>query len=198
PKYGWIPFEPTNDSLSVYSVIPRGPGAQATCLRDDNCSDPTGGSSIPIGGVTTPGSTRGERNDPASGPSIGGIRVSSVLDATTATKILGGFIALLLLLLVVISRYLRPRSVMAVWKRTLALASLAGAERRPGETPLELGRRIRRTFPETAEPMSALADGFVVAAYAPPDIASTSRSSVMDAWANLRPMLLRRVIARLR
>ena len=198
PKYGWIPFEPTADNLSLYTQIPRGAGPQATCLRDNNCQDPTGGVTLPVGGGSTPGSTRGERNDPASGPSIAGIRVSSVLDASTATKILGGFIALLLLLLVVISRYLRPRSVMAVWKRTLALARLAGAERRPGETPLELGRRIRRTFPETAEPISALADGFVVAAYAPPEVASTSRSSVMEAWSNLRPMLLRRVLARLR
>jgi len=198
PKYGWIPFEPTADNLSLYTQIPRGAGPQATCLRDNNCQDPTGGVTLPVGGGSTPGSTRGERNDPASGPSIAGIRVSSVLDASTATKILGGIIALLLLLLVVVSRYLRPRSVMAVWKRTLALARLAGAERRPGETPLELGRRIRRTFPETAEPISALADGFVVAAYAPPEVAATSRSSVMEAWSNLRPMLLRRVLARLR
>ena len=198
PKYGWIPFEPTADNLSVYTPISRGAGPQATCLRDNNCQDPTGGVTLPVGGGSTPGSVRGERNDPASGPSIAGIRVSSVLDASTATKILGGFIAMLLLLLVVISRYLRPRSVMAVWKRTLVLARLAGAERRPGETPLELGRRIRRTFPETAEPMSALADGFIVAAYAPPEVAATSRSSVMDAWSNLRPMLLRRVLARLR
>ena len=198
PKYGWIPFEPTADNLSVYTPISRGAGPQATCLRDNNCQDPTGGVTLPVGGGSTPGSVRGERNDPASGPSIAGIRVSSVLDASTATKILGGFIAMLLLLLVVISRYLRPRSVMAVWKRTLVLARLAGAERRPGETALELGRRIRRTFPETAEPMSALADGFIVAAYAPPEVAATSRSSVMDAWSNLRPMLLRRVLARLR
>jgi len=198
PKYGWIPFEPTADNLSVYTPISRGAGPQATCLRDNNCQDPTGGVTLPVGGGSTPGSVRGERNDPASGPSIAGIRVSSVLDASTATKILGGFIAMLLLLLVVISRYLRPRSVMAVWKRTLVLARLAGAERRPGETPLELGRRIRRTFPETAEPMSALADGFIVAAYAPPEVAATSRSSVMEAWSNLRPMLLRRVLARLR
>ena len=198
PKYGWIPFEPTADNLSVYTPISRGAGPQATCLRDNNCQDPTGGVTLPVGGGSTPGSVRGERNDPASGPSIAGIRVSSVLDASTATKIFGGFIAMLLLLLVVISRYLRPRSVMAVWKRTLVLARLAGAERRPGETPLELGRRIRRTFPETAEPMSALADGFIVAAYAPPEVAATSRSSVMEAWSNLRPMLLRRVLARLR
>ena len=199
PQYGWIPFEPTADNLSVYTSIPRGAGAQATCLRDNNCQDPGGsGVILPGGGTSTPGVNRGERNDPGGGPSIGGITVSSVLDASNATKILGGLLAVLLLLLVALSRYLRPRSVMAVWRRTLTLARLAGAERKPGETPLELGRRLRRTFPETAEPMSALADGFVVAAYAPPDVASTSRSSVMEAWSSLRPMLLRRVLSRLR
>jgi hypothetical protein len=113
-------------------------------------------------------------------------------------RIAGGFVALLLLLLVAATRYLRPRSVMAVWKRTLTLSSLAGAERRPGETPLELGRRLRRTFPEAAEPVTALADGFVVAAYAPPEVASTTRNSIMEAWTSLRPMLLRRVFRRLR
>jgi hypothetical protein len=87
---------------------------------------------------------------------------------------------------------------MSVWKRMLVLASLAGAERRPGETPLELGRRLQRTFPEAAEPVGALAGGFVVAAYAPPEVASTARSSVMEAWSTLRPMLLRRMFGRLR
>ena len=80
----------------------------------------------------------------------------------------------------------------------MALARLAGAERRPGETPLELGRRWQQTFPEAAEPVGALARGFVVAAYAPPDLASSSRASVMEAWVSLRPMLLRRVFARIR
>jgi hypothetical protein len=129
----------------------------------------------------------------------GGIRVGSLtLDTTALTRILGVFVAFLLLLLVAALRYLRPRTVMAVWKRTLALTRLAGAEGRPGETPLELGRRLRRTFPETAEPMSTLANGFVVAAYAPPEVAETSRTSVMEAWTALRPMLLRRVLSRLR
>ena len=197
PTYGWIPFEPTNDNLSIYSTISRGAGPQATCLRDNNCSDPTSGTTLPVGTGSTTGSARGERNDPAGGPSIAGIRVSSV-SSSTATKILGGLVALLLLLFVALSRYLRPRSVMKVWKRTLVLARLAGAERRPGETPLELGRRLRRTFPETTEPVSALTEGFVVAAYAPPEVAATSRAWVMEAWSTLRPMLLRRVMARLR
>jgi hypothetical protein len=87
---------------------------------------------------------------------------------------------------------------MLVWKRTLVLARLAGAQRRSGETPYELGRRLAQAFPEASGPVRALADGFVVSAYAPPDIASTSKTSVMEAWTSLRPMLLRRMASRLR
>ena len=196
PKYGWIPFEPTPDSQNVYQRISRG-ASGANCFRDNGCDTPTTGGVIPGQTRPTPnGVTRGERNDPG-GVNVGGLRVSAV-DATTIMRIAGSVVAILLLLLVVASRYLRPRSVMAVWKRTLTLANLAGAQRRPGETPLELGRRLRRTFPETAEPVSALANGFVVAAYAPPEVAASSRPAVMEAWTALRPMLIRRVFARLR
>jgi hypothetical protein len=38
----------------------------------------------------------------------------------------------------------------------------------------------------------------VVAAYAPPDLAQSTRSSVMEAWASLRPLMLKRVAGRFR
>jgi transglutaminase-like putative cysteine protease len=196
PGFGWIPFEPTNDT--VYQTIPRG-ASGVPCLRDSNCTDPGQTSGILPGGTSQAPGHSGLREDPGNGsggPSfkVGGLR----FDANALTKIAGVLVAILLLLLALGARYLRPRTVTAVWKRTLALTRLAGAERRPGETPLELGRRWQRTFPEAAEPVGALARGFVVAAYAPPDLASSSRVSVMEAWASLRPLLLRRVFGRLR
>ena len=87
---------------------------------------------------------------------------------------------------------------MGVWKRMLALSEMAGAKRRSGETPLELGRRLQRSFPEASEPLSALAGGFMVAAYAPAEMAESARPSVLEAWSALRPLLVRRVLARLR
>jgi len=87
---------------------------------------------------------------------------------------------------------------MGVWKRLLALSQLAGAKRRPGETPLELGSRLQQRFPEASQPVRALAGGFAIAAYAPHDEAIAARPSVMEAWSTLRPMLVRRVLARLR
>jgi transglutaminase-like putative cysteine protease len=195
PTYGWIPFEPTADDLGLYQTIPRGQTGTNPCYRDNGC-DPSTITAGPPGIVTPTKDPRGTRDvngaAPASGLSIGSI------SGAILTKIVGFIVALILLFLVAASRYLRPRTVMAVWKRMVTLASLAGAERRPGETPLELGQRLQRAFPEAAEPVGALTSGFVVAAYAPPEVASTTRSSVMEAWTALRPMLLRRLFARLR
>jgi transglutaminase-like putative cysteine protease len=194
PSYGWIPFEPTHDL--VYGVIPRGnPSGATLCIRENGCVNPP---NIPL----TPGDVPGPIV-PLQGPNVGnsagpaGIRFS-LPDAWTLTKFAGVLLAILLVLLALAARYLRPRTVMTVWKRLLVLSRLAGAERRPGETPLELGRRLAQTFPEASEPVRSLAGGFVVAAYAPPEVAETGRTTVMEAWSALRPALLRRIAARLR
>jgi transglutaminase-like putative cysteine protease len=194
PGYGWIPFEPTPDIAGGYEPITRGSQGQSLCLRDENC-DPGGtvttGGTQPTPSALPPGFR--EPTNPGSGSTI-----FRAPDAGTLTTIIGVLLALILLLAAAIARYLRPRTVMGVWKRMIALSELAGAKRRPGETPLELGRRLQRSFPEASEPVGALAGGFMVAAYAPEEVASASRSSVMEAWSVLRPFLVRRVLARLR
>ena len=194
PSYGWIPFEPTPDIAGGYEPINRGTGGQALCLRDENC-DPgattsTGGT-LPTPSALPPGFR--EPGNPGTGSAI-----FRAPDAGTLTTIIGIVLAIVLLIAAAVARYLRPRTVMGVWKRTLALSEMAGAKRRTGETPLELGRRLQRSFPEASEPVGALAGGFMVAAYAPEEEAASSRSSVMDAWSALRPLLVRRVLARLR
>jgi transglutaminase-like putative cysteine protease len=192
--YGWVPFEPTADGN--YTPIQRGQSGSNLCLRDNGC-DPNLLEGGAPGTVATPKGPRIGGPDIGGGSGGGGLKVGS-LDASALTSIVAVLVALVLVLLVVVSRYLRPRTVMAVWKRMLILARFAGAERSPGETPLELGRRLQRTFPEASEPVDALTSGFVVAAYAPPEVAANSRASVMEAWSALRPLLLRRVFARFR
>ena len=196
PSYGWIPFEPTPDIAGGYEPITRGSQGQALCLRDENC-DPgvttTTGGGLPTPSGLPPGFR--EPNSSGSGPASFIFRAP---DAGTLTTILGVLLALMLLVAAGVARYLRPRTVMGVWKRMIAMSEMAGAKRRPGETPLELGRRLQRSFPEAAEPVAALAGGFMVAAYAPEDLAASSRSSVMEAWSAVRPLLVRRVLARLR
>jgi hypothetical protein len=120
------------------------------------------------------------------------------LDSTAVTRILGVLLALLLIAAALGVRYLRPRTVMGVWRRVHALARLAGAELQPGETPLELDKRLGRAFPEAAPHLHALTGAFVVAAYAPPELAEATRPTVMESWSALRPVMLRRVLSRLR
>jgi transglutaminase-like putative cysteine protease len=196
PSYGWIPFEPTADGtyLPISHSLPTGPNL---CLRDNQCDTPTG---PPVGVVTgsqDPGRIGGNKDTGGNAGGTGGFRLRPP-DATTLTRIAGVLVALLLLIAVVVSRYLRPRTVMGVWKRTLVLARLAGADVQPGETPLELTRRLARVFPEAAASLRSLASGFVVAAYAPPDVAQSTRGTVMEAWSALRPLMLKRVAVRFR
>jgi hypothetical protein len=196
PGYGWIPFEPTPDLNGGYQAIPRG-SIGNVCVREQGCD---GSGSTPGDTVGLPVPTdkaRGTRdpNQLSGGPSSFPF---SVPDAGTVTKVVAVLFAIVLVLLAGIARYLRPRSVMGVWKRTLALAALAGANRRQGETPHELGRRLQQRFPEASEPVRALAGGFAIAAYAPREEAASARSSVMEAWSLLRPLLVRRVLGRLR
>jgi transglutaminase-like putative cysteine protease len=196
PNYGWIPFEPTPDTNNGYVAIARGSQGQTPCLRADNC-DPGTTVAPPIGVALPSPTPRGARDPNALGPAQSSFTFRPP-DASTVTEILGVVLAVVLLLFAAAARYLRPRSVMAVWKRTLVLSGLAGLKLRPGETPLELGRRMQRSFPEASGPVGALSGAFVVAAYAPPDIAGSVRPSVMEAWTELRPLLLRRVLSRLR
>ena len=196
PGYGWITFEPTPDNF--YTPVQRGP--QGTpCLTENQCNsqkppgqvgDPTGQPTpTPKGPILNEGNTPG-----GAGPGF----TFRMPDAGTLTKIAGILLAFVLVLLAAAARYLRPRSVMLAWKRTLVLARMAGAERQTGETPLELARRIGGRFPEASDAMRSLAAGFVVSAYAPPELAPSARASVLEAWAALRPLLLRRVASRLR
>src|SRR5947209_15284139 len=141
PKYGWIEFEPTNDH--VYFSIPRGASGNI-CQRDLLCDTP-GGSSGPVGAVAVPTGRAGGTQEGPAGATGPGFRIP---DPSTLTKIVGIVLAVLLLLFATAARYLRPRSVMGVWRRTLLLARLAGADQRAGETPYEMGRRLVGSFPE--------------------------------------------------
>ena len=195
PKYGWIPFEPTNDHEQTWNPIQRKTQTVPLCLRDNLCvpgGTPSASGSPRVGGA--PGFQ--EPNGP-SGDGTTGFTLKS-LDAGTVTRIAGGLLALILIVFGVVARYLRPRTVMGVWKRTLMLARLAGTRLQPGETPLELSRRLSSVFPEAASAVRDVARGFVVAAYAPPDLAPSARTSVLEAWVALRPLMLRRVARRLR
>ena len=199
PKFGWIPFEPTPDPN--YSPLPRGHSDTTNiCVNDTLCDIGSTGAGGPQTQRPNPENSRPGGNQDVNGglPGANGPFKFGIPDAGTLTRIVGVLLALILLIAAFLSRYLRPRTVMGVWQRTLVLARLAGAAVLPGETPLEMGRRLARVFPEVESPVRALTGSFAVAAYGPPDLAQETRASVMDAWAQLRPLMLKRVAVRLR
>ena len=192
PGYGWIPFEPTPDG--TYFPIPRG-SVGAVCASDSEICNVGEGVGTGTGEVN-PRPDRGDLlagDQGLGGGGIGGSRVPGGIPA-----ILLGVLLLLVAAWVVTSRYLRPRTVSGVWKRTSMLSRMAGVRVQAGETPHEFGARLAREIPEAAKPARELADRFAVAAYAPRELAMASRAGVLAAWEELRPMLLRRLRGRLR
>src|SRR5579859_149513 len=194
PNYGWIPFEPTNDGF--YKPISRPTSRVGGCFTDNHCFDPSPVPAVVASPVSkSPKVKDTGASDQPIGTNQGQFRW---LDSAMITRIVGALGALLLLLIGLGARYLRPRTVMGVWRRVLVLARMAGAELQPGETPTEMEKRLGRAFPEVAPQLHSLTSAFVVAAYAPPEMAQATKPSVMEAWASLRPMMLRRILSRAR
>ena len=183
PGYGWIPFEPTPDG--TYNPIPRGIGGAGS-------SETSGGAGTAPAPAAEP-SSRPTRARAAGAPG-GGLGLPSLRTWTPVAAVL---LLVLVLLYVAVSRYLRPETVAGVWRRATRLSQLAGVRPGLGETPIEFGDRVAGEFPEAAAGMRRLAFDFTVAAYAPRGLAEQRKPAVMASWAELRPLLLRRVASRL-
>jgi hypothetical protein len=182
PTYGWIPFEPTPDPN--YPTITRG-----------TVSSP---SDSPSPGAEATPSPAAPRTKPEPGDTGSASKaVFGLPTLRTWTPVGAVILVLLVLLYVSLSRYLRPQTVAAVWKRSTRLIELAGVSPRPSETPIEFGDRVAAELPEVASPIRQLAVDFTVAAYAPLGLAEQRRPAVMAGWRALRPLLLRRIGARL-
>jgi transglutaminase-like putative cysteine protease len=191
PSYGWIAFEPTPDG--VYSPIPRGVGSGVSCSGAGCQSD----SGAPLT-TPAPAVTPRPRTAPAPPAVTGGSGNPALPTLRTWTPIGALALLLLVLLYVIAARFLRPQTVAGVWHRAMLLLQLAGVRQRIGETPIEFGDRVAGTFPEAATGMRQLAGDYAVAVYAPPWLAHDSRAAILADWGSLRPVLLRRIAARLR
>jgi hypothetical protein len=189
PKYGWIPFEPTSDG--VYFPIPRGNNTGVTCARDSEICDPT--ANDPTGQTSPTQKPDKPVLDPGNDPGAlggGGFRIPP---APVLLPWIGVGLLILSLIYFAISRYFRPGTAAAAWKRTAFLAGLGGMGRRPGETPFEYGRRLGEEAPETRAPARKLVEAYALAAYAPPEVAGKSREAVLEAFRELRPLLVARI-----
>jgi hypothetical protein len=189
PGYGWQVFEPTADG--TYFPIQR------STSNDPNCNPELADCSIAgdPGAVTDP-AQRPIRDDSLDQSGLGGGGGFQWPSPAILFPSLAGLLLLGLLAYVWISRFLRPKTVGGVWRRTGFLVRLAGIKVIPGETPHEYGRRLAKEIPEAGSELTELARSFAIAAYAPATVAARSRTSIMAAWESLRPQLLRRVVQR--
>ncbi len=190
PGYGWIPFEPTPDG--TYFPILRGP-ASGACVADAEFCDSAGSAGT---GATDPGGKvdkAGPALDPGGAGLGGGGPLSVANVAVAAAPWLGILMLLVAAIWVFVSRWLRPSTAGAAWRRALFLARLAGLARTPGETPFEYGRRLGEEAPELRAPAQRFVEAFATVAYAPPKLAAESRNRVLDAYQELRPLLIHRI-----
>jgi hypothetical protein len=189
PQFGWIPFEPTADG--TYFPIPRGAVA-STCTIDLTICDANAGTDTQtVNPATRPDQGAGDTGDPTlRNGGLGAKLPVAIPTALALLVVLGAAVWLF------ISRYLRPRTVGGIWRRTALLSRLAGIETVLAETPLEFGRRLAKEVPEASTPARALSEQFAVAAYAPPEVAASTREAALESWEELRPLLLKRVSTR--
>jgi transglutaminase-like putative cysteine protease len=192
PSYGWIPFEPTNDN--TYFPITRGIQAGPVCTRD-SC-DTAGDTATPGDSGAKPKPLPGEVGAVPGGAGAG--TVLGIPDRLAVPSLLTLLLLLAAAVYIAARRYLRPSTVGGVWSRTRRLVVLAGVPLRPGETPHEFGERMAGEFPEAGHEFKELARQFAVAAYAPAGVAAATRTAVLGLWDSLRPLLLRRLVQRLR
>jgi Transglutaminase-like superfamily/Domain of unknown function (DUF4129) len=185
PHYGWIPFEPTPDG--TYFPVPRG-STSAACGRDATACDNSVANPVTSGATNT----RPDKGNIDSGD-VTTTGTSNLPLPVQFPIALGALLLLIAAAWVALSRYLRPKTVNGVWRRVSLLTNLAGIGRREAETPLEFGARLAREVPEAANPAHELSQRFSVAAYAPKEMAVDAVTPTLNAWEELRPMLLRRV-----
>lgn len=186
PAYGWIAFEPTPDG--VHAPFVRSSGDSGT---DQPSPTPAPPSPTPAH-LPAPAPPSRPNLPPVLGLPQLGLRIGYWLPPLALLTILAAG------LWVGLARFLRPRRVAATWRRAHLVSRLAGLPRVRGETPLEFGARLATALPEAGPAGLALAEGFVVAAYAPPEAGPGTVDSIREAWEELLPRLLRRALGRLR
>ncbi|HEX6487938.1 MAG TPA: transglutaminaseTgpA domain-containing protein [Candidatus Dormibacteraeota bacterium] len=188
PQFGWVPFEPTPDG--TYFPIPR--GSAACQVEAAACA--TGAIPAAVGARRAPVEPNPEIGGAAGrNPSRGAFG----LPFNPVPWVLGVLALILMVLVVVLVRFLTPRTAGRAWRRTQLLSRLAGIPTLPAETPLEYGRRLARALPAARDAAATLANAFTQAAYGPPELAAIGAEDALAAWQSLRPVLLREAAAKL-
>ena len=184
PGYGWMPFEPTPDSLNFPIIRPLTAALAAAPA-------PTGGGAA----IRPPNARLGELSqDGGSAPAATLGDVEKRLGLAVA-----GLLVLLLLAGLVLLRWLMaPADIPKVWRRLLFLSDRLGVARQPGDTPSELGARLSSAVPDLEPDLRALASLYTRARFRRGGLSGLERVEVRRSWLRVRRRYAGLVLGRLR
>lgn len=181
PGYGWVPFEPTaaSNTGGTYSDFPRGQVSINPSVAPVSNTARAGHAPTPPPSVGGGGSAPG-------GPSV-----SSWGEAA------GGVLAgLIVLALISLRWWRRPRSLAGVWRRLAFAGRLAGVAPDPAETRPAYALRLARAFGGGGPPLLATELGTVAAVsgkaeFARSGLEASDRELWVSAWRLLARSLTR-------
>ena len=195
PTYGWIEFEPTP--------------SQAPFLRLD--SDVVGGGSFPgsIGDPTindpdNPRANRGDSQglgqqqlDPGADPANG---ATAQLDRFDPIPLLSLLLGIILIILLGFARFqMRFRGqapIDSAWGKARLLASYAGYESHPAQTPNEYAGMLGDAVPDARGAIQEIADARIRDRYTPAGASPDDDAKALSAWRRLARTLFALVPAR--
>jgi len=177
PGYGWVAFEPTPPSLyGDYLSVPRGgptatPSAAAIPSATPHASRPTPPPVIGSAATTAPG-----------GP--------------PPVWLLGFPVGLLLIGVLALRWWRRPRSLAGVWRRLTLAGRMTGIRHDEAETRSAFAGRLSRALGGSGPPLLGTELGTVAAVsgkgeFSPEGLADPDHRLWRDTWASLAPALTR-------
>jgi len=187
PGYGWVPFEPTpQSSYGGYLPFSRGgvtPSASATPLpsASAHAARPT----------ILPSLAHSSTGTPAGGTPLWLVGIPA-----------GLLVAAVLLLVVGLQWWRRPRSLAGVWRRLALARRLSGLERDEAETRAGFAGRLARALGEGGPPLLVAELGTIAAVsgkaeFSPQGMDDPDRRLWRDTWRGLAPALTRLLRRRL-
>lgn len=185
PGYGWVPFNPTERLAAAFN--PSILGGIGTGFDDFGFLDEGGAAPPPPPQEAAP-------PPPAEVAGGGSARVAvlwSLVGVALALALMGGGLALAWEAPVA-----RLPHVHKLWEKTVRLASLGGVGPRPGETPLEFGRRLGRRLYQVAD-AELLARVYSRSRYGGVPPTREEEEELRRLWPHLRSALLGMALERL-
>jgi hypothetical protein len=170
PGYGWIPFEPTPDSVN------------SPINRPQTAAGLNGGSSP---AVEPSANVRPNLREP--GALLPGGTSSAPFDWRPVLYVAGGLLLLIIVVLLLLLRWLLAvKDVPRIWRRLLFLGDRLSITRHPGDTPAEFGGRLAASVATLDDDVRRLATLYTTANFRRGGLSADELVDARQAWSRIR------------